>query len=59
MVLSLALLLNTPKILSAVIDRAVVSMLDMDKVFWKDYLIYDKANPDGTFKQIKQNKTNT
>ncbi len=50
MVLSLALLLNNPKILSAVIDRAVVSMLDMDKVFWKDYLIYDKANPDGTFK---------
>jgi hypothetical protein len=50
MILSISLLLNNPKILSAVIDRTVVSMLEMDKVFWKDYLIYDKANPDGTFK---------
>jgi len=50
MLLSIALLLNNPKIMKAVIDRTVVSMLEMDKVFWKDYLIYDRANPDGTFK---------
>lgn len=50
MLLTLAMLLNNAKILAAVIDRSVVSMLEMDKVFWKDYLVYDRANPDGTFK---------
>ena len=35
MILSISLLLNNPKILAAVIDRTVVSMLEMDKVFFK------------------------
>lgn len=50
MLLTVESLLNNKKILQAVIDRTVVSLLEMDKVFWKDYLVYDKANPDGTFK---------
>ena len=43
-------LLNSPKFIKAVIDRALVTMGELDKVFWKDYLVYEKANPDGSFK---------
>lgn len=50
MLLTIDMLLGSSRIMKSVINRTIVSMLDMDKVFWKDYLVYDKANPDGTFK---------
>lgn len=50
MLLTIDMIFGDSRIMKAVIDRTVVSMLEMDKVFWKDYLVYDKANPDGTFK---------
>lgn len=50
MLLTLQMILDDKGIMSSIIDRALVKILNMDKVFWKDYLIYDEANPDGTFK---------
>lgn len=50
MILSIDSILNSPKFLQAVIDRSLVTMSELDKVYWKDYLVYNKANPDGTFK---------
>lgn len=57
MLLTIESLLNSKGVLTAIINRAVVSMLEMDKVFWKDYLVYDKANPDGTFRTFIGNQT--
>lgn len=57
MVLTIESLLDNKGVLSAIIDRATVNMLDMDRVFWKDYLNYDRANPDGTFKTYIGNQT--
>ena len=50
MLLTIDSLLNSPKFLKAVIDRSVVTMGELDKVFWKDYLVYERTNPDGSFK---------
>ena len=50
MLLTIDSLLNSPGFIKAVIDRALVTMGELDKVFWKDYLVYQKANPDGSFK---------
>ena len=36
MLLTIDSLLNSPKFLKAVIDRSVVTMGELDKVFWKD-----------------------
>ena len=49
MLLTIDLLLNSPKFLKAVIDRSIVTMGELDKVFWKDYLVYEKTNPDGSW----------
>ena len=57
MLLTIESLLDNKGVLTAIINRAVVTMLEMDKVFWKDYLVYDKANPDGTFKTYIGNQT--
>lgn len=57
MVLTIESLLDNKGVLSAIIDRATVNLLEMDKVFWKDYLNYDRANPDGTFKTYIGNQT--
>ena len=57
MVLTIESLLDNKGVLSAIIDRATVNMLDMDRVFWKDCLNYDRANPDGTFKTYIGNQT--
>ena len=50
MLLTIDSILNSPKFIQAVIDRSIVTMGELDKVFWKDYLEYNKANPDGSFK---------
>nr|DAR71994.1 MAG TPA: major capsid protein [Caudoviricetes sp.] len=50
MLLTIDALLNNAAFIKAVIDRALVTMGELDKVFWKDYLVYQKANPDGSFK---------
>ena len=57
MVLTIESLLDNKGVLSAIIDRATVNLLEMDKVFWIDYLNDDRATPDGTFKTYIGNQT--
>lgn len=57
MILTIDLLLSNPQIVKAVIDRSIVTATEADRIWWKDYLDYDKANPDGTFKTFIGNQT--
>ncbi len=57
MLLTIELLLSNPQIVKAVIDRSIVTATEVDRVHWRDYLDYDKANPDGTFKTFIGNQT--
>lgn len=57
MLLTIDLLLSNPQIVKAVIDRSVVTATEADRVHWRDYLDYDQANPDGTFKTFIGNQT--
>lgn len=57
MLLTIDLLLSNPQIVRAVIDRSIVTATEADRVHWRDYLDYDSANPDGTFKTFIGNQT--
>lgn len=56
MLLTLQMILDNATMMKAIIDRSLVKILNMDQVFWKDYLVYDEANPDGTFKMYMGNQ---
>lgn len=50
-------ILSNPAFLNVVINRAMVTLPDIDRIDWVDYLDPMKTNPDGTFKTYIGNQT--
>lgn len=55
MIYTVEQLLANPVFLSVVINRAIVTMNEMDRIIWPDYLDPAGTNPDGTFKTFSGN----
>ena len=50
-------ILSNPAFLNVVINRAMVTLADADRIDWMDYLDPMRTNPDGTFKTYIGNQT--
>ena len=57
MVYTIDNLLSNPVFMTVVINRAMVTLNDLDRIDWMDYLDPAGTNPDGTFKTFSGNKS--